>query len=92
MRRSLELNHDFRSAFGEALSGAEIERDTGPAPIVDEDAHGDEGFGARCRADAGLLAIAGKFFAVELAGRVLAANDGLRDAFEIVRANGLKHF
>src|SRR5262249_29861446 len=51
-----------------------------------------ESFGARLRADALLLAIAGNGFAVGGGFGVLAADDGLGDSFEIERTNGLEDF
>src|SRR5271170_4350595 len=44
--RAAKLNHDLSAALGEALAGAEVEGDAGPAPVVDQEASGDEGFGA----------------------------------------------
>ena len=46
MGSALELNDNFSCAFGEALAGAEIERNVGPAPIIDNQFCGDESFRA----------------------------------------------
>ena len=81
-----ELNHDFGGALGEALAGAEIERNAGPAPVVDLELEGDEGVGVGLGIDVGFLAIAGELLAVYFAGAVLAAN-GVREDF--LRREGL---
>ncbi len=38
-RGTLELDGDLRQPGGQAFTGAQIERDSGPAPIVDADLH-----------------------------------------------------
>src|SRR5262249_27451050 len=91
VRRTLELNHDFGRALRKAFAGSEIKRHAGPAPIVDEHAHGDEGFGTGSRAYAWFLTISRKILAIDRTGGVLAANDRLRDAFEIVRTDRLEN-
>src|SRR5262249_9020380 len=78
---ALELNHDFRGALGEPLARSQIKRHTCPAPVVDEDAHGHERFGARAGADARLLPVARQRMTVPFPRSVLTANDGLRNAF-----------
>src|SRR6201998_1470370 len=89
---ALELNDDFGGALGEALAGAEIKRDIGPAPVVDEKFCGDESFRARLRADVLFLAIAGDRLAGDGSLRVLAADDRLSNHFQIEGANGLQDF
>ena len=44
--RAPELNHDMRMASGHALAGSQIEGNARPAPIVDQQSHGDKSFGA----------------------------------------------
>ena len=39
----MEVYDHFGACRGQALSGAHVERHVAPPPIVDEDAHGDEG-------------------------------------------------
>src|SRR5439155_10476108 len=86
------LNDDFGAAFGETFAGAQIERNVGPPPVIDENFCGDEGLRARLRADALLFTIAGNGFATGVPLRILTANDGLRDRFQIEGANGLQDF
>src|SRR5262249_35162589 len=87
---ALELNHDLRGALGEALACSQIKRHAGPAPVVDEAPHGDDRLGARAGADARLLPVARHRIAVNFSRSVLTANDGLRDTFQIVGADGLQ--
>jgi hypothetical protein len=47
--RALELNHDLGGALRQPLSRAQIERHVRPAPVVDEQLHRDERFGAGIR-------------------------------------------
>ena len=44
--RAFELNGDFRELPRESFACAEEERHAGPAPVIDEDLHGDIGFAA----------------------------------------------
>src|SRR5882724_4399338 len=44
VRSTLVLDDDLGSAFGKTFAGAEIKRNVGPAPIVDEEFCGDERF------------------------------------------------
>src|SRR5438874_5160307 len=92
VRGAVELNHDFGAAFGEALARADIKRNAGPAPIVDEQFSGDKSFRFRSSVYAGLIAVARDRFVANFSRRILSPNDGLRDHFEIERANGLQHF
>jgi len=87
-----ELNNNVGVACREALARAEVEGNASPAPIVDLQLHGNKSFRARLGADTLFLFVAGNGLAVDGAGRVLAANDGLRDHPEIERADGLQHF
>src|SRR5262249_47023495 len=90
VRRALELDDDLGVALVKPLAGPQIKGHTGPAPVIDQDLHGHEGFGARFGTDALLLSVAGNGFAVDVAGGVLAANDGLRNHAEIKRTDGLQ--
>ena len=44
-RRAAEVDRDLGRAPGEALAGAQMERDALPAPVVDLEAQADEGLG-----------------------------------------------
>ena len=46
-RRLLELDGDLGDALGEALAGADVERDARPAPVLDFEAEGGVGLGLR---------------------------------------------
>jgi hypothetical protein len=71
-RRLLELDADLGSAL-EALAGADVEGNAGPAPVVDFELDGGVGLGAGFGIDAILLAVAGDILA-RFAGAVLAAD------------------
>ena len=73
-RRLLELDGDLGDALGEALAGADVEGDTGPAPVFDLEPKRGVGLGLRARMDAIFLAIADDGLAVDDAGAVLAAD------------------
>ena len=85
--RLLELDGDLGDALGEALAGADVEGDSGPAPVFDLEAEGGVGLGLGARVDAVFLAVADDGLAVDGAGAVLAADgvggvdggDGLPD-------------
>ena len=76
-RRLLELDGDLGDALGEALAGADVEGNAGPAPVVDLEAEGGVGLGLGAWVDTIFLAIADDGLAVDGAGAVLAA-DGVR--------------
>ncbi len=86
-RRQLELDGDLGDALGEALAGADVEGNSGPAPVFDLEAEGGVGLGLGARVDAVFLAVADDGLAVDGAGAVLAADgvggvdggDGLPD-------------
>ncbi len=42
LRRSLELDQHLGSGDRQVLAGADVERDTGPAPVLDAEPQGDE--------------------------------------------------
>ena len=52
------LDRDLGRALGQALAGPDVERDAGPAPVVDHEPGGDERLGLRLRVDLLLLAVA----------------------------------
>src|SRR6266850_5699809 len=57
VRRTTELDHDFRKALGEALAGSKIERNAGPTPVVNQQFGGNKGLGLGGGIHAGLLAV-----------------------------------
>ena len=72
----LELDDDFRDAGGEALAGAQVEGNAGPAPVGDVGLDGDEGLGVALAAE--LVEIALHRAARGGTGPVLAAHRCLR--------------
>uniref|UniRef100_E6PY25 Uncharacterized protein n=1 Tax=mine drainage metagenome TaxID=410659 RepID=E6PY25_9ZZZZ len=78
-RGLLELDADLGGALFEALASAEIKRHTGPAPVVDFEAHSGKGLGAGLGVDAILFTVALDHDAVDPARPVLSA-DGMLDA------------
>ena len=62
---------------GEALAGADVERDALPPPRIDAEPDGGEGLDLRIGGDAALLAIAAELSAHDVAG--LERGDGLQD-------------
>ena len=56
--RATENDDDFRSPGGECLTGAQVERDSGPAPVVDLDLEGGVGLGGGAGGNAVGLPIA----------------------------------
>src|SRR6185437_447663 len=71
---SLERDPDLCHPLRQALTGADVERDAGPAPVVDQQPERDEGLGQRTGRDVVLLAVAHHLLAEHPALRVLAAN------------------
>ena len=72
--RLLELDGDLGDALGEALAGADVEGNAGPAPVFDLEAEGGVGLGLGAWMDAVFLAVADDGLAVDGAGAVLAAD------------------
>src|SRR5712664_1332581 len=91
-RSAAEMHDDFRGAPLEALSGAEIEGHSGPAPVVDLQLHGHERFGIRVRRDVGFAAIAVHGRAIDGAGTVLAAHHAGEHFFGAERLDGVQDF
>ena len=58
-RRAPELDHDVSILRGQAFSGTQIERNIGPAPVVDLQLHGDESFSFGIGRNIVFFAIAG---------------------------------
>ena len=90
--RAAKLDDDFGGALREALAGAEVEGNAGPAPVVDLEFQRDEGFGVGVGCDVGLAAIAGNMFAVDGAFVVLAADGVGENILGHERLNGVEDF
>jgi len=58
LRWLAERDRDDALSFGKALAGAQVERDAGPTPVVDEALQRDEGLGVRLRVNAFFGAVA----------------------------------
>src|SRR6516165_10703793 len=85
-RGLIKLDGDFGDAFGEALTGADVERDTGPAPVFNEESRRGVGVGVGVGIDAGFLAEAGDVLTADAVGAVLAGHGVAPDLF---RGHGL---
>lgn len=77
-RRLAEDDGDLGDGLGHALARAEVERHALPAPVLDVEAHSDEGLGVRGVAHVGLVAVAARDLVAQRAGRVLASDNGPR--------------
>src|SRR6202011_3691624 len=91
-RRAAKLNNDFGGALLEALAGAKIEGNSGPAPVVDLQLEGDEGFGVGVRSHVGLAAVTNHRLAANGAGAVLAANHTGEHVFGTERLHSVQDF
>ena len=89
---SFKMDVDFGDSDRQAFSGAEIKRNTGPAPIVDEDLQGGESFGEGILGDALFLEIAADVLSVNLTGGILGPSHVITDAFAGHRPEGLEEF
>ena len=78
-RRQLELDRDLRRAAGQALAGAQVEGNVGPAPVLDLELERDEGLDLRIGRDLVLLAVADDLLVTDPARRVLATHDAGAD-------------
>ena len=80
-----EDERDFGASLGEPFAAAEIEGDSGPAPVVDVEAEGYIGLDIRLGGDVFFLAVADDILSVDVAGSILASDDA---AFEVLRGKG----
>ncbi len=78
VRRLAEQHGDLGDPAGEPLAGAQVERDAGPAPGLDLEAHGGVGLGAAVLGDALLGAVGRDALAGQPALVVLAADGVVR--------------
>ena len=70
--RASELNDNTRVARRQALAGAQVEGNIRPAPVVDQQLHGDKGFGARVGRNVGFGSICRNALAVDHCPRRIA--------------------
>ena len=90
--RTPELNHDMRIAAGQAFAGAQVEWNSRPAPVVDQESHGDEGFRARIRRHSFFGAVGGHTLVVHDAFSVLAADDFAEHILIAEGLDGMQNF
>src|SRR5271157_2773863 len=76
------MDRHFLSGPLQPLTGSEIERDAGPAPVVYEDLHGGIGGHWRCRGDPGFFPVRGNGLAIDLAFSILTNSNELGEPFE----------
>ena len=79
MGNRLQRDRDLGDLACQALAGAQVEGDAGPAPVVDFQAQRRERLGRRARAHALLLEIARHVLAAGVPGGVLRAHGDLGD-------------
>lgn len=87
-----ELDGDFGGGFGQAFADAHVERDAGPAPVVNMEAEGDVSFGGGVWCHAGFFAVAGDAASVDVAFGVLGADDIACDFAAGQGTEGLEDF
>lgn len=73
--RAFEMDGDFAAVFWHAFADAHVERDSGPAPVVDLEFHCDVGLGLRLGVDPFFVSVAEDGFTEHVTGDVLAADD-----------------
>src|SRR6185369_3107714 len=72
--RAPKLDDDAGATAGQVFAGAQVEGNVGPAPVINQQLHGDKGFGLGIGRYAGFTAIRRRTFAVHNALAVLAAH------------------
>src|SRR5208282_518849 len=90
--RPSKLYHDLSITHRHTLAGSQVEGNVGPAPVVDQQFHGDEGLGARIRGDIGLGPVGGDALAVFGALAILAAHAAAEDVFIAGGLDGVENF
>src|ERR1700675_1567249 len=90
--RAPELNYDMGMASGQPLAGAQIEGNSRPAPVVDEEPHGDESFGARVRRHALFGAVSRHALIVHGSVSVLPADGFAEHVLATEGLNGMQDF
>ena len=92
MRRAMKLNDNLGAAFRQPFPGAQIKGNARPAPIIDQELHGDEGVRAGMRIDARFLTVSRNGLALDHSRPILPAHHRLRNHSQIERAYGLQNF
>src|ERR1700683_932737 len=90
-RYRIELDRDLARALGQPLSGAQIKRYSGPAPILDKALERDESLELRVRRDVLLLPVSFRVLPADEPLGVLAAHYPSLDVFAGERAQGAQH-
>lgn len=72
-----EGDGDLGASLGQPFASAKIKGNSGPAPVIDEEAESDVGFYAGFGIDIGFLPIAVDWLTIDEAGAILAADDGV---------------
>ena len=92
VRRAPELHAHFTRALRQIFSRAQIKRNVRPAPVVNEQSHGDVSLDGGIGFNLRLVAISGPRLAVHFARGVLAAHDVRVHLARQHRADGLEQF
>ncbi|MNS61660.1 hypothetical protein D3C72_946930 [compost metagenome] len=90
--RVLEIDHNFRAFGRQTFTGAQIERHSRPAPVVDIDTDRHESLGIAGLVRALFFQIARDFFALRETGGVLTADGFLTHIRAIDTAQRFQHF
>ncbi len=84
-----KLDDDLGHALGKTFAGSKIERDAGPAPVVDLQFQRDKGFCIRIGSHVGLAAIADHALAIDHARAILPPYRVSQNVFRVERLNGV---
>jgi hypothetical protein len=90
MRGATELDADFTDGPGQSFAVAEVEGDTGPAPVIDEEPCGDVGLGVGVGPDTIFLTVGEGRLTVDMAGEVLTADGMILDLGGIQATDGVE--
>src|SRR5258708_33580181 len=87
-----KLNGNLCRAARKALSRTQVERHSGPAPVIDLELQCNIGFGVRCWRDPGFVAISQQSFASGRPLAVLSADRSGGYVLGIGNLNGMQNF
>src|SRR5271170_4734350 len=90
-RRAAELDHDMSVARRHPLARTKIEGNVGPAPVVNQQLHGDEGLGARIRRHVGFGPVSWNLFSVHGSFSVLPAYRAAEKFLIVDRLDGMQN-
>src|ERR1043165_4621261 len=91
MWHSAKLNRNFRGLPGKPLPGAEVERHSLPAPVIQEQPERDKGLGLGIRRHSIFLAVTGNSLAADPTRAVLAPHNALMDIVPVNRTNRVEN-